>query len=232
MIQRRPSAERGFFDHGWLKTHHTFSFAHYVDSAWMGFRSLRVLNDDRIDGGAGFGKHGHENMEIISYVVAGALEHKDSLGNGSVLRPGDIQRMTAGAGIRHSEWNASKTEDVHLIQTWILPERDGLEAGWEEKHFPIEARTNRFCTLVSPDRRDGSLGIHQDAIMLAGTFDPGATARYELARGRHVWIQIARGSARIHDTLLEEGDGAAVTDESRIDLEAVEEAEVLLFDLA
>ena len=228
MIAVRRSNERGHFDHGWLDTNHTFSFADYYDDKQMGFRTLRVINEDRVAPGQGFGTHPHRDMEIITYVLSGALAHKDSSGGEGVLRPGDVQHMTAGSGIRHSEYNASKTEPVHFIQIWILPEKNGLRPEYEQKKFKIDG----LILVASHDGRDGSLRMHQDADLFAGRLPGGKEVTHTLAAGRHAWIQVARGKVNINGTALASGDGAAVSDEARLSIRADEPAEFLLFDLA
>jgi quercetin 2,3-dioxygenase len=232
MIQIRRADERGHADHGWLDTNHTFSFADYYDPRFMGFRSLRVINDDRVAAGRGFGTHGHRDMEIISYVLEGALEHRDSLGTGSVLRPGDVQRMSAGTGVRHSEFNGSSTEPVHFLQIWIEPARRGVVPGYEEKRFSDDEKRNALRLIASRDGRDGSLRIEQDVSVYATVLDPGREVTHTLDAGRHVWVQVARGSAVLDGELLEAGDGVAISDERSIALVGETEAEVLLFDLA
>ena len=213
MITVRRSSERGHFDHGWLDTRHTFSFADYRDPRHMGFRSLRVLNEDRVRPGQGFATHGHRDMEIVSVVLEGALSHRDSMGNGSVIRPGDVQRMTAGTGVRHSEFNPSPSEPVHFLQIWILPDREGLSPGYEQKHVPPEERRDRLRLLASPDGADGSLTVHQDARIYATALGPGAEVRHRIAPGRHAWVQVTGGALDLNGVPLEAGDGAAVSGE-------------------
>lgn len=232
MIQVRPSDERGRFDHGWLDTRHTFSFGDYHDPAHMGFRTLRVINEDVVAPGQGFGEHPHRDMEIITWVLSGALAHKDSLGNGESIKPGDVQRMTAGSGIEHAEFNASRTEPVHLLQIWIRPAQRGLQPGYEQKHFPLEARRGRLALLVSPDAAEGSLKIHQDARLYAGLFTPGESATLAIGEKRHAWVQVARGSITLNGVALGAGDGAAISGEPALELRATSDAEVLVFDLA
>jgi redox-sensitive bicupin YhaK (pirin superfamily) len=232
MIRKRPAAERGHVNHGWLDARHSFSFATYHDPAHMGFRTLRVLNDDRVAPGTGFGTHGHRDMEIITWVLDGELSHRDSMGNGSTLRPGDAQRMSAGSGIRHSEFNGSDTEGLRLLQIWILPGENGIEPGWEEIHFPVEERQGRLRLIASPGAEDGSLKIHQDARVWAGLLDGDDRITLPLDAGRGAWIQIARGSVDLNGTRLEEGDGAAVEDEDELTFENGDGAEVLILDLA
>lgn len=232
MITLRRSAERGRFDHGWLDTRHTFSFADYRDPAHMGFRALRVINEDVVAPGEGFPTHGHRDMEILTYILEGALEHKDSLGSGSVIRPGDVQRMSAGKGVQHSEFNPDAQRPVHLLQIWILPDRSGLQPEYEEKHFPEAERRGVLRLVASREGRAGSLRIHQDADVLAGLLAPGDRAVHELRPGRHAWVQLARGRLRLNGQELRAGDGAALSDEPTLELEALEEAELLVFDLA
>jgi redox-sensitive bicupin YhaK (pirin superfamily) len=232
MMTIRRASERGHADHGWLSSQHTFSFADYYDPDHMGFRSLRVINEDRVAPGQGFGRHPHHDMEIISYVLGGALEHRDSLGTGSVIRPGDVQRMSAGTGVAHSEFNASKTEPVHFLQIWLVPSARGIPPSYEQKTFSVADKDGRLCLVASPGADAGSLTIHTDARVYAGTFRAGQTAQIELARGRHAWVQVARGRARVNHRELAAGDGAAISDESIVALEGVDTAEILLFDLA
>jgi hypothetical protein len=232
MIAIRPADERGGADHGWLVTRHTFSFADYHDPAHMGFRALRVINEDVVRPGKGFGTHGHRDMEIVTYILSGALEHKDSLGNGSIIRPGEVQRMSAGTGIRHSEFNPSADSEVHLLQIWILPDREGIAPGYEQKAFPIAAEANRLHLVASRDARLGSLTIHQDADIYAARLSPGGTVRTALAPGRHAWVQAARGAVLVNDVALAAGDGARISDEDEIDIKSRDGGEFLLFDLA
>ena len=232
MIAVRPANERGAFDHGWLVTRHTFSFADYRDPAHMGFRSLRVINEDVVRPGKGFGTHGHRDMEIVTYVLAGALEHKDSLGNGSIIRPGEVQRMSAGTGIRHSEFNASADADVHLLQIWLLPEREGIEPGYEQKTFPLEAEPDRLRLVASRLGRAGSVTIHQDVDLYAARLPPGGHVAAALAPGRHAWVQVARGGLAVNGVALRTGDGAALSDEPAIDIRSGEVGEFPLFGLA
>lgn len=231
MIHVRKAAERGHADHGWLDTHYTFSFARYYDPRHMGFRGLRVMNEDRVAPGRGFGMHAHENMEILTYVLSGALEHKDSLGNGEVLRPGEFQRMTAGTGIRHSEFNPSDSEPVHLYQIWIEPNVQGLTPSYEQKAFPAEESRGRLRLVASPDAADGSVKIHQDARVYLSQLDDGSQVALELLPARHAWLQTLRGAVTLNGTRLEAGDGAAVTDEPSLHIMATSGAEILLFDL-
>ena len=232
MIQVRKREDRGHFDHGWLETSHSFSFAGYFDPQFVGFRALRVLNEDRVAPGAGFPTHAHQDMEILTYVLEGALEHSDSMGTGSVIRPGDVQRMTAGRGVTHSEFNASKTHPLHFLQIWIHPSRSRLDPGYEQKTFSAEEKRGRLRLVASSDGRDGSLTIHQDADVYASILEPGNTIRFEPREGRFGWIQIARGEAVLNGNGLRAGDGAGWTDESSLELTSEAGAEILLFDLA
>jgi redox-sensitive bicupin YhaK (pirin superfamily) len=232
MIWVRKAAERGHFNHGWLDTYHTFSFGDYYDPAYLGFRSLRVINDDRVQPGQGFGMHGHRDMEIVTYVLDGALEHRDSLGNGSVLRPGELQHMTAGTGVRHSEFNPSDREAVHLYQIWLLPERKGLKPSYEQKAFSEEERRGRLRLVASPRGEDGSLRIHQDAQLYLATLKAGETVSNTLKPGRHAWLQVLRGQVALNGHPLSPGDGAAVSEEKQLEIRGQDDAEVMLFDLA
>jgi redox-sensitive bicupin YhaK (pirin superfamily) len=232
MITIRRSSERGHANHGWLDTYHTFSFAGYYDPEHMGFRTLRVLNDDVIQPGQGFGSHPHENMEIITYVIEGALEHKDNTGGGGVIRPGDVQRMSAGSGIVHSEFNHSRSQRVHLLQVWIVPDTAGIEPGYEQKTFSIEDKKGRLALLASPDGDDGSLTIHQDARVYAAVLEDGDELRKDIGKSRHAWVHVATGSVEVNGNLLEAGDGAAVSQEASVTLKGVGAGEMLLFDLA
>lgn len=232
MIQLRKSKDRGHADHGWLSTYHTFSFADYHDPSQMGFRTLRVINEDRVAPGMGFGTHGHRDMEIISYVLEGALEHKDSLGNGEVLKPGEFQRISAGTGVRHSEFNPSATEPVHFYQIWLLPKTSGIQPGYEQKFFSEDEKRNKLRIVASPDGAEGSLTIHQDAKVYLSLLNPGKSVNHELLPGRHAWLQVLRGSVRVHGTLLETSDGLAVSDEPSLTVIGERPAEVMLFDLA
>lgn len=231
MMTVRPSAQRGHADHGWLDSRHTFSFAGYYDPAHTGFRTLRVINEDRVRPGKGFGTHPHRDMEIVSYVIAGALQHHDSMGTGSVIRPGEVQRMSAGTGVTHSEFNASKTEDVHFLQIWLLPARQGIQPGYEQRAFPAAEKDGRLRLVASPDGRDGSVTVHTDAAVYAGLFSAGQQAELPLPKGRHAWVQVVAGRARVNGKELQAGDGAALSDEPRVLIEGVEAAEVLVFDL-
>ncbi len=230
MIRIRKAEERGHFDHGWLDTYHTFSFADYYDPEFMGFRSLRVINEDRVTPGRGFGTHSHRDMEIITYVLEGELQHRDSMGSGSTIRPGEVQRMSAGTGVLHSEVNPSRSEAVHLLQIWILPERRGIQPEYEQKTFPAEERKDKLCLVASRDGEDGSLEIHQDAKLFAATLTDLKPVTYQLPEGRYAWLQVARGTVDMNGQPLRAGDGAAVEDERTITLRG-NDAEVLLFDL-
>jgi quercetin 2,3-dioxygenase len=232
MMTLRKASERGHARHGWLDSHHTFSFADYYDPDHMGFRSLRVINDDRVEGGRGFGEHPHRDMEIISYVLDGALAHRDSMGTGAVIRPGDVQRMSAGTGVVHSELNASKTDEVHFLQIWLLPARRGIAPGYEQKTFSDADKRGRFRLVASPDGHDGSVTLHTDARVYASVVDAGESAELALAPSRHAWVQVARGKARVNGTELAEGDGLAISGETKLALEGIDKAEVLTFDLA
>lgn len=231
MITVRRAQERGQTRVDWLDSRHSFSFNDYYDPQQMGFRSLRVINDDRVVPGAGFGTHGHRDMEIISYVLEGELEHKDSLGHGSVLRPGEFQRMSAGTGVRHSEFNPSPTEAAHFYQIWLLPDRPGHVPSYEQKLFPEEERSGKLRLVASPNGRDGSLTIHQDAEVFLSTLQAQQQVTYALDSGRHAWLQVLRGSVRLNGRVLSEGDGAAVSDERDLTVIGIEPAEVMLFDL-
>ena len=232
MLQIRKAEDRGHANHGWLDTYHTFSFADYYDPAQMGFRALRVINEDRVQPGMGFGTHGHRDMEIVTYVLEGALEHKDSMGNGSVLRPGEFQRMSAGTGVRHSEFNPSATEPVHLYQIWLLPGRNGIQPSYEQKFFSEDGKQARFQLVASPDGADESLRIHQDARVYLSKLDAGQKVTHELSSGRHAWLQVLRGSVTVNGRVLKTSDGVAVSDEPLLTVAAENSAEVMLFDLA
>jgi redox-sensitive bicupin YhaK (pirin superfamily) len=231
MITRRPADERGHANHGWLDTYHSFSFGEYLDPQQMGFRALRVINEDFVEPSRGFGMHPHADMEILTVVLEGALEHRDSLGNGSVIRPGDIQRMTAGTGIRHSEFNPSDEERVHLLQIWILPETRGLTPSYAEATFPAEERRGRLRLLASREGREGSVSMNRDVDLLGAVLEPGEAVTHDLRPGRFAWIQVARGAIDVNGTKLEAGDGAAVEAEERLEIRAESPSEVLLFDL-
>lgn len=228
----RKSEDRGEAKFGWLDSKHSFSFGQYYDTHHMGFGPLRVINEDRVAPGEGFPAHPHSDMEILSYVMEGALEHRDSLGTGSVIRPGDVQRMSAGTGIRHSEFNASRSEPVHFLQIWIAPEQRGIEPGYEQKAFPAEEKLGRLRLLASRDGREGSVTIHQDVSLYATVLSKGARTAHELVEGRLAWIQVARGRVRINGTGFESGDGIGVDTAGKLELEGESDAEVLLFDMA
>ena len=232
MITIRKAEERGHFDHGWLDTWHTFSFDRYHDPHHMSFGSLRVINEDRVAPGHGFPTHSHRDMEIITYVLEGGLAHRDSMGNGSVIKPGDVQRMTAGTGVAHSEANPSSSEPVHLLQIWIIPNARNLEPGYEQKMFSDELKQGKLALIASEDGRDGSVTIHQNADVYASRLDPGQQVTHATRDDRKVWVQVARGSVRVNDVDLDQGDGAAITGEATVEIEGREPAEVLLFDMA
>jgi redox-sensitive bicupin YhaK (pirin superfamily) len=231
MIELRPAQERGHAQHGWLDSWHSFSFADYRDPQHMGFGPLRVINEDRIAPGTGFGTHGHRDMEIISYVLDGALAHQDSMGNGSVIRPGDVQRMSAGTGVMHSEFNHQADAPTHFLQIWIMPDRQGVQPGYEEKHFPEAAKRGRLCLIASPDGQEGSVRIHQQARVYAGLFDASDSAQFIMDAGRLVYVHMVRGSLRINGHTLVAGDAAKLRDEPELRLDQGEAAEVLVFDL-
>ena len=231
MIIFRDRMARGTSRTGWLDSRHTFSFGEYRDPQHMGFRSLRVINEDRVVPGAGFPPHSHRDMDIISYVLEGALEHKDSLGNGTRIRPGEVQRMSAGTGITHSEFNASKTDSVHFLQIWIIPGQTGLPPSYEQKDFPIEDRRGRLRLVAAPDGRDGAVTVHQDANLYIGNLRSGEKVVHAVGRDRGIWLQAARGIVALNGTEMREGDGAAVEHESTLEIEADTDAEILLFDL-
>jgi len=231
MIELRKSGERGHANHGWLDSYHSFSFADYHDSRHMGFASLRVINEDVVQPGQGFGTHGHRDMEIITYILAGALEHKDSMGNGSIIRPGDVQRMSAGTGVRHSEFNASLDELVHLLQIWIEPAVTGIAPGYEEKHFDAASKRGRLRLIASGDGRDGSATVHQDAAVYAALLDGAERATHALAPGRKAYVQVARGAVSVNGRALNAGDAVKLSGEPAIALANGTAAEVLLFDL-
>jgi redox-sensitive bicupin YhaK (pirin superfamily) len=234
MMTVRRAAERGHFDHGWLDTSHTFSFAGYHDPAQLGFRALRVINEDRVQAGQGFGKHGHRDMEILSWVLSGALAHRDSTGGGGVLRPGDVQRMSAGTGVTHSEFNGSDSEPVHFLQVWLLPDRSGHAPSYEQRAFAPGGRRGQLQLIASPDGAAGSTTIHQDARVFATELTAGQAVSLPLAVGRHAWVQVARGEVEVNGQRLMAGDGAALTSEAQVTLTggAGGAAEALLFDLA
>jgi hypothetical protein len=231
MITVRKSSQRGASNFGWLDSKHTFSFGHYYDPQNMGFGKLRVINEDIVDGGAGFGTHPHDNMEIISYVLEGALAHKDSIGTGSVIRPGDVQRMSAGTGIAHSEFNDSATDPVHFLQIWVLPEQRGLEPSYEQKSFPAEQRKGRLQLVGARDGRDGAVTIHQDLDLFVANLDKGDAVSHALRPRRKAWVQVPRGTVTVNGNVVGQGDGAALTDETKVEIAANDNAEVLVFDL-
>jgi redox-sensitive bicupin YhaK (pirin superfamily) len=231
MITLRPATERGHASHGWLDSWHTFSFAGYYDPQQMGFSVLRVINDDRVQPGQGFGMHGHRDMEIVTYLLEGVLEHKDSMGNGSLIRPGEVQRMSAGTGVQHSEFNASRTDLVHLLQIWLLPARDGIAPSYEQKMFPAKDKRGRLCLIASPDGREGSVTLHQDACLYAALLDDGERAVHRFAPGRVGYVHVARGKVALAGLALQAGDGARIIDEQEVVLSDGRQAEVLLFDL-
>jgi redox-sensitive bicupin YhaK (pirin superfamily) len=232
MIKIRKSEERGHLNHGWLDTYHTFSFDQYFDPAHSHWRALRVINEDRVAAGKGFPTHSHSDMEIVTYILSGALEHRDSMGNGSVIRPGDVQRMTAGTGVAHSEFNPSPDEAVHLLQIWIKPAAKKLPPSYEQKFFSAEERSGGLRLIASQDSSDGSVRIHQDARLYAAIMAAGDTITHELNAERYGWLQVARGSVSLNDLELSQGDGAAISQESELKITARDQAEILLFDLA
>jgi redox-sensitive bicupin YhaK (pirin superfamily) len=232
MIKLRKAEARGHFDFSWLDTYHTFSFGDYYDPSHMGFRSLRVINEDLVAPGRGFPTHGHRDMEIVTYIIKGALEHRDSMGSGSIIRRGDAQRMSAGTGVRHSESNPSRDEPVHLLQIWIMPEREGQPPEYEEKKFADDEKRNRLRLIVSREGEEGAVRIHQDAKIYASVLDEGKSVTHQMANGRHAWLQVAAGLVELNGTQLKHGDGAAVSQESELSIVAREASELLLFDLA
>ncbi len=231
MITIRKASERGHTNLGWLDSYHSFSFGEYRDPEHMGFRTLRVINDDCVAPGKGFGTHPHREMEIVTYVLAGALEHKDSMGNGSIIRPGDVQRMSAGTGVLHSEFNPSDTEEGHFLQIWIFPQDNGIEPGYEQKHFSREEKLGKMRLIASSDGRDSSVTIHQDARIYAAVLEKDMAVEMPIENGRHLWIHVASGEAKLNDSALAAGDGAAVSEENKIKLTGLDNAEVLVFDL-
>ena len=232
MINVRRANERGHFDHGWLNTYHTFSFDQYYDPRYMGFRSLRVINEDFVAPGRGFPKHGHRDMEIITYILEGALKHEDSMGTGSVIRPGDVQRMSAGTGVKHSEQNASDSNPVHLLQIWILPHTIELEPSYEQKAFSEDERRGQLRLIASEDGRDGSVKVHQDVSLFASILDAEQQVERSMDQQRYAWIQVARGAITVNGEKVDQGDGVTVAGESSLTIGALEPAEILLFDLA
>ena len=233
MITVRNAADRGHANHGWLDSFHTFSFADYYDPRFEGFRTLRVINEDRVDGGQGFGRHGHRDMEILSYVLEGQLAHKDSMGTEGVLKPGDVQRMSAGTGVQHSEANGSKSEGVHFLQIWLIPEARGIAPSYEQKHFPDAAKHGALVWLAAKDRREGAMALNTDAAVGATILSGGQKVTHPLAAGRSGWVQVARGTLKLNGQVLKEGDGAAVQGEPTLVLEGVagQQGEALIFDL-
>ena len=231
MLVLRKAADRGHADHGWLKSAHTFSFSSYQDPAHMGYRNLRVINEDRVAASKGFGTHSHQDMEIITYVLDGALEHRDSLGNGAVMQPGDVQRMTAGSGVSHSEYNHSKTDEVHLLQIWVTPNQTGLDPSYEQTFFPVSDRQNQLCLIASPDGLDGSVLVHQDVRLYATILDAGKMVEKAVSPDRYFWVQVARGSVKVNGTLLMAGDAAALEQIEQITLVGQIASEILIFDL-
>jgi redox-sensitive bicupin YhaK (pirin superfamily) len=231
MIVLRKSAERGHADHGWLQSWHTFSFADYHDPAQMGWGALRVINEDYVAPGMGFGTHGHRDMEIVTWLLDGALEHKDSMGNGAVIRPGEAQRMSAGKGVLHSEFNPSSDETAHLLQIWIEPNVRGVRPSYEQTFFPTEERRGKLRLVASGDGREGSVTIHQDAALYTALLAPGETVRHALAAGRHAYLHVARGAVTLNSQPLRDGDGAKIADETDLEIAATQDAEILLFDL-
>jgi redox-sensitive bicupin YhaK (pirin superfamily) len=231
MLTIRRAEQRGHANHGWLDTYHTFSFADYHDPAHMGFRALRVINEDRVLPGRGFGTHGHRDMEIVSYVLEGALQHRDSMGTGSVIRPGDVQRMSAGTGVLHSEFNASDREPVHFLQIWLLPSRGGIAPGYEQKTIGDAEKRGRLRLVASPDGADGGLTIHANAKLYASLLSAGESVQHVVVPGRHAWVQVVRGRVRVAGEALKAGDGASISDAGALPVEAADEAELLIFDL-
>lgn len=231
MIRIRHHDQRGIADFGWLYSQHSFSFGHYHDPAHMGFGPLRVINDDRVAPGGGFDTHGHRDMEIVSYVLEGALAHRDSIGTGSVIRPGEVQRMSAGSGIQHSEYNHSREVPVHFLQIWLLPERQGLAPGYEQRDFPAAEKQGKLCLVGSRDGREGSVTIHQDVDLYASLLAPGEMVQHQPRPGRKLWVQVARGEVTLNGETLVAGDGAAIQDEPALHLAGVKDAEVLVFDM-
>ena len=232
MIKLRPAKERGHANHGWLDSYHTFSFADYQDPDYMGFRNLRVINEDRVQAAQGFGTHSHRDMEIISYVLEGQIEHKDSMGTGSIIKPGDVQRMSAGTGVTHSEFNPSKKELLHFLQIWILPEKTGLKPSYEQRSFKKEDKLNKLCLVASNDSQSGAVKIHQDVNLFISLLDKDKKVEHRLKEGRHAWIQVAGGSIIINNVSLNAGDGVAISEDKLLTITAKTPSEILLFDLA
>ena len=231
MFALRRAEDRGHANYGWLDSYHTFSFGRYYDSQQMGISNLRVLNDDTVAPGGGFAKHSHNDMEIISYVLDGALEHRDSMGNGSVIRPGDVQRMSAGTGVTHSEHNHSSSEPVHFLQIWLQPNAYGVEPSYDQRHFPLDDRRGRWVLLVSPDGQEGSIVTHQDALMFGSLLAPGETLEYRFDANRHGYLHVARGQLQVGNVTLKQGDGLKIQKHELLQLKGIEAAEILLFDL-
>ncbi|HBB32209.1 MAG TPA: quercetin 2,3-dioxygenase [Cyanobacteria bacterium UBA8803] len=232
MMEIRKAQDRGHANHGWLDSYHTFSFANYYDPSYMGFRALRVINEDRVSPGAGFGTHGHRDMEIITYVLAGALEHKDSMGNGSVIYPGDVQRMSAGTGILHSEFNPSQTEPAHFLQIWLLPQTKGTPPSYEQHHFGLAKNPGQLRLIAAADGREGALRVQQDVDLYGAVLKKGDRISHNLKPQRHAWVQVAQGTITLNGLPLDPGDGTAISEETDIAITATEDAEILLFDLA
>ena len=231
MIVLRKSEERGHANHGWLDSYHSFSFANYYDPNYMGFKSLRVINEDKIQPTRGFGTHPHRDMEIITYVLEGSLEHKDSIGNGSIIRPGDVQKMSAGTGILHSEYNPSDSEWVHLLQIWIVPNQRNLQPSYEQKNYSVEEKRNNLRLIASPDGKDNSVTVYQDMNLYASVLDADKSVSYELLPNRQGWVQVIRGNVQLNDVILEAGDAAAIVDETYLKMVAKDSSELLFFDL-
>lgn len=231
-IELRRAAERGHANHGWLDSYHTFSFANYYDPAHMGFRNLRVINEDRVQPAEGFGTHPHQNMEIISYVLQGSLQHRDSMGNGSTIRPDDVQRMSAGTGVTHSEYNPSEREPVHFLQIWLLPSQRDIQPSYEQKTYSVAEKQGQLRLIASREGRDGSVTIHSDAELRAGLLGPDQSVELMLADNRHAWVQLVRGKVSVNGHVLTQGDGAALSHEAKLTIRAHEASEVLVFDLA
>ncbi len=232
MLEIRKSHDRGHADHGWLDSYHTFSFAGYHDPAFMGFRALRVINEDRVQPGKGFDTHSHRDMEILSYVIEGALEHKDSMGNGSIIRPGEVQMMRAGTGVTHSEYNHSNTDVVHFLQIWVIPDEEGLEPAYDQREFSAEERRGRLRLVASQDGAEGSIRVHQDMSLYATLLEAGQSLQHVLARAHHGWVQVVKGDLTLNGEQLSAGDGLGVTEESSLELVASSGSEALLFDLS
>jgi redox-sensitive bicupin YhaK (pirin superfamily) len=232
MIKVRPAGERGKTRTGWLDSRHSFSFGDYYDAQYMGFSHLRVINEDRVASGAGFGTHSHRDMEIITYVLEGAVAHEDSTGTSTVIRPGDVQRMSAGTGISHSEYNPSQTEPVHFLQIWIIPGETGLPPGYEQRAFSLDERRGKWILVAAKDGRDGSVTVHQDVDVWAARFSPGEQSSFSLKPSRNVWTQVARGAVTLNGLSLNAGDGAAISEESTLEVQALDHAEILVFELA